>query len=323
VYPPAAQYALALGAWLSPHPIGMKLVFGLCDLLTFAVLWRWLRALGLPPQRAIIHGYCPLLAVEFAGQGHTDSLAVLFMAIALVASARGRHAVAAAALAVATAGKLLPAVLLPFLLRRMVRPWAGAAVFALVLALLYARFAAPPKALLSGTLEYGMRWRSNDSLFALIHAATAGVAELFGLAALGVMGEPQRLAKVPLVVLGLGVLAWCYARRLPPARAGFWFFATFLAIAPVVHPWYVALLVPFLCLEPRLGLLAFTGTVFLAYHVLPRWHTEQVWHELWWVKVLEYAPPYAGLIAALIRPLPPRLSSSLAAAGDRSCAGSS
>jgi len=66
-YPPAVQYALALGAWISPEPLGMKLVFGAFDLATFCVLWRWLPRLGVAAPAALLYGLCPLVATEFAG----------------------------------------------------------------------------------------------------------------------------------------------------------------------------------------------------------------------------------------------------------------
>jgi hypothetical protein len=142
-----------------------------------------------------------------------------------------------------------------------------------------------------GTFEYGARWRANDSLFAAIHAATAWLQGL----GLGEGFETQRLAKLPLALLGVLVLALLWRRRASPERAALSFFLFFVAAAPTVHPWYVGLLVPLLALEPRPWLCAFTGTVFLAYHVLPGWLAERRWDELGWVKAVEYAPFYLGL----------------------------
>ncbi|MHC5063695.1 MAG: glycosyltransferase 87 family protein [Planctomycetota bacterium] len=117
-YPPAVQYALALGVLLSSDPLGMKLVFGGFSLGIFLLLWCWLPDLGVNRRRAILFGYCPLMALEFAGEGHSDSLAVFFLVAACMASGRGRGLTAGALLALATAGKLLPILFLPFLMRR-------------------------------------------------------------------------------------------------------------------------------------------------------------------------------------------------------------
>lgn len=301
-YPPAMQYALALGALISPSPIGMKLLFGLCDLLVFVALWRWLARDGGVASRALLHGWCPLMAVEFAGQGHGDSLAVLFMVLALSAAASGRAWAAPTWLAVATAAKFLPALLLPFVLRATARVTSGAVVFAAVLAGLYAWFLADSTELFRGVAEYTARWRSNDSLFAVFHAAAEGFVGLGWTASVdsALLQEPQRLAKVPLALLGVAVLAWCWRRRVAPQRAAYLFFVFFVAATPTLHPWYVAFLVPFLALYPNWGFLCFTGSVFLAYHVLPGWLAAGRWEEVPWVKVLEYLPFYLG-VAWLLR----------------------
>jgi len=200
---------------------------------------------------------------------------------------------------VATAGKLLPAVLLPFAARATPRPLRCVVAFGAVLAVLYAPFLAASGEMLRGTLEYTARWRSNDSLFAAIHAAAQGLVGTgwFDGFESTWLREPQRLAKIPLALLGLVILARSWVRGHRPQRAAFLFFVFFVAASPTVHPWYVAFLVPFLCLYPNWGFLAFTGTVFLAYHVLPGWWAEGRWEESLWVKIVEYLPFYAGVVA--------------------------
>ncbi len=322
-YPPACQYALAAGAALSDEPLGMKLVFGACSVLVFVVLWRWLPLLGIAAPRALIWGACPLIAIEFAGQGHSDSLAVLFVVLALWLSSRARSVAASAALGVATAAKFMPAVLLPFVLRdaRSRRRWLAATAFAIALIALYTPFLAAPSEMFRGLTEYAVRWRSNDSLFALMHYATEAFIDLGWFADLDtkLLKEPQRLSKIPLAILFGAVMLWRWRRGDSAHRAAFWLFATFIALAPTVHPWYVAFVVPFLCLYPSYGLMAFTGTVFMTYHVLPRWHAEGVWEERAWVVVVEYVPFYVGLLGAWRSDVATRRE----AAGARASGGSS
>jgi len=228
--------------------------------------------------------------------------------LGLSACSRERPLSGCAALAVATAGKLLPVVFLPFLLRRAARPVLAAAVFAVVLAGLYAPFAAAPSDMFRGTFEYAMRWRSNDSLFALVQSGAEAVVSTgwFDDFDSKLLKEPQRLAKLPLVALGLAVLLCSWLRHHRPHRAAFLFTVFFLAAAPTLHPWYVVLVVPFLCIYPNWGLLLFTCTVFTAYHVLPRWVSEGVWEEQPWVVVLEYVPFYAGVLWLLLQRRPQR-----------------
>ncbi|MEZ5964732.1 MAG: glycosyltransferase 87 family protein [Planctomycetota bacterium] len=298
-YPPAVQLALAVAATVSPTPFGPKLVFALCAFAAFAALWHFLPRLGLPAQHAVLFGWCPLLWLECAGEGHSDALAALATVLALWASTCAWPLLAGGCLGLATASKFLPAVLLPFLARRSRRVWLG---FVVVLFAVYAPFVADPRAMFAGALEYTARWRANDSAFAAVHWLTESVMSPWraggGYAGWLAGCEVQRLAKLPLALLGVCLLARCWRRQESPERTAFVFFAFFVACAPTLHPWYVVLLLPWLCMRPSLWLLAFTGTVALAYHVLPAFHASGAWHESTAVKVLEYAPFYGGLLWA-------------------------
>ena len=72
--------------------------------------------------------------------------------------------------------------------------------------------------------------------------------------------------------------------------------AVFLLGAPVVHPWYLLALVPFLCLGWRPVLLLWTGTVLLAYPVLAS--SPPTSHAL---EALEYGAPLLVLIVLALR----------------------
>jgi hypothetical protein len=302
VYPPAVELTLAGAVLLSPTPLGMKLVFGSLDLCVFLALWNWLRARGDPPQRALAHGLCPLAILEFAGEGHSDSLAILALVLALWASDAGGQRWAGIGLALATGGKLLPAALLPFFARRSLRVLLP---FCMTLLLLYAPFLSAGAALFHSTEEYVARWRNNDTLFAALLGLGEWVGSWRSLENVTEpwLKEPQRLAKYPLALLTLLLLVWLWRRRAQPDRAARILLLWFIAASPTVHPWYVSLLVPFLALQGNLGLMLFTGTSYLGYHMLPGWIESggKEWVEQPAFKIAAYLPFYAGIVVAAFR----------------------
>lgn len=311
-YPPVQQYAMAGAVALIPSPLGQKLLFGICDLLVVLVLWYWLPLVRFPPERAFIYGACPLLALEFAGEGHSDSLGILLMMTALLIHGWGRKHLGAGVLALAAACKLMPAVLLPFMLRRA---WAGLLLFALVLVGVYLPFVLdtleqePPRPLrdmFAGTLRYAEAWAFNGSVFSALQALMeylAAVLEDLGGGRTWLSYHATQAAKVPIVVFGLGLLGWAWMRRWPLHKVAAGFFMFFVACTPTLHPWYLAWLVPFLCIYPNLGWLSFTGTIYLAYYVVPaspealRW-IQNIDDELG-IKVSEYVPFYFGFFLLL------------------------
>ncbi|MBK8978501.1 MAG: DUF2029 domain-containing protein [Planctomycetes bacterium] len=300
IYPPAMQLAMAGGVLLRADHVGQSIVFGGCDLLTFVALWRWLPALGLPRERALLHGLCPLALLEFAGEAHGDALAACGMVCALWASTARRGSAAGALLAVATAGKYLPAVLLPFVVRR--HGWRSLVAFALVTAALWAPFVPldRPLRVLEPLRLYAAHWRSNESAFAVLEWLAGHALRTVGAYAV----DPTRATKLLIALLGAALLAWAWRRRWSPERIAIAFSLFYVGCATTVHPWYVAgLVVPWLPLWPSPWLCAATGTAFAGYHVVPRWLLERVWSLRWPWRVFTWAPFWGGLGVAAWRRL--------------------
>jgi hypothetical protein len=135
IYPPVAQMVFLATAWVSPGVPAMKLAMVGAELIGIGALLALLRHAGLPLAQVLIYAWHPLPVWEFAGNGHVDALVIAFVALALLASARGRAAATGAALAAAALVKFLPAVLLPALWRR--RDWRLPAAFAATAAACY------------------------------------------------------------------------------------------------------------------------------------------------------------------------------------------
>jgi len=187
--------------------------------------------------------------LEIAHSGHIDALGALWIAVTawMLSTRRGMRAAIAFVLAVAT--KLLPIVLLPLFWRRIrVR---DAIAGAIVLALLYLPFAS------AGTLPLGAvpnvvdYIRFNGPLFKLLAWLLA----------------PRSAAAIA-VLAGLGVAAWMRVRTDAgdPAAWG-WPMAVSLACAPVVYPWYLLYVTPFLFARSCAALLVWTFTAVPIYAV--------------------------------------------------------
>jgi hypothetical protein len=256
-----------------------------------ALLWL-LGLWGLPPERALVYLWSPLVIVEFWAQGHNDPLAVLFVLLALGLAKLERWPWAFAALAVATMAKFWPAMLFPFfLLQKVDRKWelrwkeALAAVpVMLLLSLPYLGGLSNVTELLEGFVG---GWRNNDSLYAWIYGWAD---EDFGRGAVLV----TRLLAV--------ALAGLWALRLSLPRAALWATVILLLLSANCFPWYLSWFLPLLALFPNAALLLWTCTVVLAYHVLIRYAALGEWRYDPEMLRLEYWPVFALLIgSALVR----------------------
>lgn len=290
IYPPLALSAFRLAAALSPDARAQKGFFALCDLAVCALLLRLLRRRGLPAAWAAVYAWHPLVAVEFAAAGHLDSLMMLGLLAGLDLWESERHELAASVWAAAALVKVVPIVILPWLLLRRPR---AAAVFAIVLAAglvpalpgLRAALAGAPG---SGISAFTAGWLANPSLHALLGLVWPSESgrRLFLAAALAAASVP-------------------WARRCGGDAARYLAGAVMAAllVSPAVQPWYALWALPFALLTPCVPALAWSWTVGFLYlmldprlkeisFVLPSWQ---------WLWLGEYAAVYGLLGRSLYR----------------------
>jgi len=284
IYPPLWQLAAWGVAALSDTLVAMKLFVVACELGALALLGAALRARGQPPERLLVLAWSPLALVEIAGSGHNDALGLLAVAAALLALARCRPWPLAAALTAGIGAKLLPGLLAIAWLRRLrPRHLIGIAVGCLALGLPY--YLGARSDLWLSLESYSRYWRFNESLFAPLAA---------------LLGHEGAVRAGALLALGAAGLAW--RRNVEPAAAGMLVVAVWLALGPNILPWYALWLLPFLVLRDEPAALLFTGTVALAYLVLPIWQSGEHWQVGWGTRALEYAPCVLVAAASRLRP---------------------
>ena len=191
---------------------------------------------------------------------------------------------AATAFGLAVAVKFLPIVLAPLYWRRVrVR---DAFVAAFVVLMLYVPFLEHGRIPVGSLGAYVQRFRFNDPIFATLER----------------VASPQIVAGLAALV-GLITAAWL--RSKPPASWAnnwAWPMAASLVCAPVVYPWYLLWLLPFLRSTSTLPLIVWTVSILPTYIV---WHLRSLgreWHVPAWVLLLEYgAVAIAAAIAFLRR----------------------
>lgn len=282
IYPPTAQGVFRIGAAVAPGVTGLKGLFLLFEAGLALLLARTVARAPAERWRLLLVWWHPLLLLEGAWSGHVDVVGMLLLGGALAASARPGVAAAAAAGVLAGGAflvKFLVAPLVPLLTAP--RRWLVLApAFALTVGLLYLPYLAPGVDPLGSLSTYVAKWRSNDFLFgALLRPGT-------------LLDQDQRLLEArqrAAVLLGALLLLIAVWR---PSRVGAMqaVLGGTLLLSPVVHPWYVAWLVPLLAVRFSWTWFAFSLTVLLAYHPLPGFLSGAPWRESPLLKSLEYAP---------------------------------
>jgi alpha-1,6-mannosyltransferase len=267
-YPPGAQLFFLASTTLSESVLAIKLAALVCDALLAFVVWRSLLAAGGNPGWVLAYLWSPLVSLEVARHGHLDVAGALLVAFAAFALARGRTLVGILAFALSVTVKPLPIVLLPLLWRRVSRRHLLAG-FMLLLAV-YLLFWDRRRLPIGSVPEVIARFRFNGPIFSEV-ASLAGPTSATAFA----------------VAAGLAVAVYARGRlSLASPQAWAWPMAAVLLCAPLVYPWYLVWLVPFLVTLQTMPLTIWTVSILSTYVV---WRLVGVpWAMPVWALLIEY-----------------------------------
>lgn len=274
-YPAGAQLFFRAVTTIHESVFALKIAFVACDFAIALILLDVLRRSGQGAHWVLAYAWNPLLAVEVAGSGHIDIVGVLLLLVSFAALGRRWRAIAALAFGLAVAVKFLPIALLPLYWKR-VRIRDGA-LTAVVVGLLYLPFLNHGRIPLGSLGTYVQSFRFNGPVFAALERVAA----------------PQFVVGLALLA---GFLTAIWMRRPPPqpsSDAFAWPMAASLLCAPVVYPWYLLWLLPFVRSVSTAPIILWTVSIIPTYYV---WHLRTLgrpWLVPGWIMLLEY-----GAVAA-------------------------
>jgi alpha-1,6-mannosyltransferase len=284
-YPAGAELFFLAVTEIHESVFALKVAFVLCEFAIVFVLLDIFSRSGQGAHWVLAYAWNPLLAVEVAGSGHIDIVGVLLLLVSFAALGRRWRAVAAVAFGLAVAVKLLPIILLPLYWRRV--RLRDAALAVIVVGLLYIPFLNQGRIPIGSLDTYVQSFRFNDPVFAIL----------------------QRVA-TPQVVAGLAVLVGfltaIWMRRKAPAwspDAFAWPMAASLLCAPVVYPWYLLWLLPFVRSASTVPIIIWTVSIIPTYYV---WHLRTLgrpWLLPSWIMLLEYGSVVAAGVVVGFRRL--------------------
>jgi alpha-1,6-mannosyltransferase len=280
-YPAGAQLFFRAITAMHESVFALKVVFVVCDFAIVLVLLDILRRSHQAAHWLLAYAWNPLLATEVAGSGHIDIVGALLLLVSAAALGRRWRALAALAFGLAVAVKFVPIVLLPLYWKRVrIR---DAVLAAVVFGLLYVPFLEHGRIPTGSLGTYVHSFWFNDPVFATLERFAA----------------PELVAGIA-VLVGFFTAVWL--RRASPewsSDAFGWPMAASLLCAPVVYPWYLLWLLPFLRSASTLPIIIWTVSIIPTYYV---WHLRALgrpWIVPGWMMLLEYGA--VAVTAAIIQ----------------------
>jgi alpha-1,6-mannosyltransferase len=282
-YPAGAQLFFRAVTAIHESIFAFKIAFVVCDIAIVLLLLNLLRRSGQGEHWVLAYAWHPLVATNVVSSGHVDILGALLLLVSTAGLARRWRMIAATAFALAVAVKFLPLVLAPLYWRRVrIRDGLFAA---LVFGLLYVPFLGHGEIPVGSLGIYVQRFRFNDPVFTALERAAS----------------PQIVVALAMFA---GLLTAAWLRKKPPtccADQWAWPMAASLVCAPVIYPWYLLWLLPFLRSTSTLPLIIWTISILPTYII---WHLRSLgreWHLPLWVLLLEYGSVAITSVIVLFR----------------------
>jgi alpha-1,6-mannosyltransferase len=319
IYPPIAQVVFTVATWLSPNSwyggvVVMKLFLLACELGSLWLLWQlfvpgaWLlsgaevevqgkdeeqRRSGVAPSNLLFYWLNPLIIVEITGNLHFEGAMVFFLLLAYYLLQRSKWVAAAAAFAASVASKLLPLMLLPLLIRRLIdfsrNPVAGNGLlartwpfllfsvsFGIISLLFFLPFLLSPDFIagFQSSLElYQQKFEFNASLYYIGRAIGY---EQVGWNIIATLGPWLAKASAG----GILLLALLDRRSDWASLPAGWLFAfvLYLLCATTVHPWYLSVPIVLCCFTQWRFPLVWSFLIMLTYtNYLTDPYEENLW----------------------------------------------
>jgi len=282
-YPAGAQLFFRGVAAIHESIFAFKVAFAVCEVAIVLLLFAELCRLGQAEHWVLVYAWNPLLFTCVAYSGHIDILGALLLLLSAAALQRRWRAAAAVAFGLAVSVKFLPIVLTPLYWRRVrVR---DALVAILIVGLLYVPFLHHGWSATGSLGVFVQRFRFNDPVFATL-ARIVSPRVVAGLA----------------VLVGLCISVWLRRRHDEYSPDTFaWPMAASLLCAPVVYPWYLLWLLPFVRSVATVPLMIWTISILPTFYV---WHLRGLggqWFVPDWIMFLEFGSVAAAGAIILFR----------------------
>ncbi len=291
VYPPVPQGVFAWASFIFPKNIWgsmivMKLILLLFEAGTFFLLIKLLQYYSLPQKNALLYALNPLIIWDTFANVHFEIAMVFFVLLALWFLIQSKWLNSAFAMSFAVLSKLIPLMLLPFLIKKL--GWKKALVYFLIVGAMVVICFVPFFNLdtiknLAGSLDlYFQKFEYNASIYYVLR--------YIGLKISG-YNLIQVLGPVLALVTAVSIFVMAFHKKFTTKLPLQWLFATtiFLLLATTVHPWYLTLLIALCTLTRFRYPILWSGLIVMTYVN----YSYAEFSENLWIVALEYALLFA------------------------------
>ncbi len=171
IYPPAAQYVFAAAYFFfGEDTTGLKLLYLLCELLSFIFILKLLELKKIPLNSIILYVWLPLPIMEYFVNAHIDPLLITFLIMFVYYSEKKNLKLSALFLALSVLSKVISIILLPLILKQfgIKKSIIFILIFVLTIIAGYLPFIYDDINVLIALNKYVAKWEFNASIYYLL-----------------------------------------------------------------------------------------------------------------------------------------------------------
>ncbi len=288
IYPPLNQYIFWLTAYISPnniyhHVLGMKMILLLAEMGTLLLLPRLMASWNLPPSWSALYILNPLVIIELVGNLHFEALVIFFLLLSLFWLSKERWVLGALAMSLSIAGKLLPVIFLPIMIRRLgiIRTIAFSLIVIGINIILFIPLLDKQTILNMGD-SIGLYFQSFE-----FNASIYYIVRWIGYQVRG-YNVIQIVGKYLAITVFVGVWLITFFEKNPNwknlPRTMVWVLTLYFAFASIVHPWYITTLLALSCLSQLRYAFIWSLMIMVSYVT----YRNTDYEEILWLTALEY-----------------------------------
>lgn len=277
IYPAVNQFvfysAVCIGTPNQGNLVVIRIWILLAELVSFFALRALLRAQQKEPLLGL-YWLHPLLIIELTGNLHLEALAITFILLALYFAVKNKFFATAASIALGIMTKLTPLLLLgAFFKDRNFKQWVALCALSGIFAIgLFATIV---------DLETLANFKGSVGLYFAWFSFNAGpyyiLRDLAQLIGLGDISATLSLY-FPFITIALGALI-VFKWRHNVVVTLLLLFTVYFMLSPLVHPWYITVLIPLAVLSQKIYPLVWSLLIFGTYMA----YGESFEHPLWWI----------------------------------------
>ncbi len=244
VYPPAAQAIFYVSAFgnLYTFTIIMRIIIIICELLTIWLLYYWLSKLQLSKFNLyLFYVFNPYFIIEFTGNLHLESITLLFMLTGLYFIFEKENILLSSILiSVAVCIKLLPAIVLPFIIKKLGLKkgiiYTGLVLIVCLILFVPFNLIEIFRNYLSGIDLFIRKFEFNASIYYVLNYVTSSISGFNTISYLSPFLMLISLSAILYLVFASKIVNTIYAlKSICLAYLIYYLFST------TVHPWYLSL----------------------------------------------------------------------------------